>query len=419
MYTRVYDEEGNLIERKGTSSEVDYGTGSWRRVSTDNGRTWTEFEKEFDDDADGRRGTFPVGEDTDQILGAINPPTVPDPVSGCKIGISSTVYIKKGHHVGYFDMCEKGEDNLFCHSYFSFERPNGEIVTRMIKLEDGKEDFDPSNPRDMKFLGTNRISAGDLFRTPDGEFVFFICPTMTLCCKVAGIDVNTFFPSCPNLVCGAMVGHIKWNAEKQDYDITYSNPIMLNDLQSSRGLMEQRLIILKGGRWLIVFRGSNKPYPQWNSRIDPHTPGFKWYTYSDDGGRTFVPPMPWHFDTQEVVYSSATYSKVFRSSKTGELYWIGNIVNPSEILGNYPRYPLQICQIDETYGYLIKDTLREIDTRREGQGSLLELSNFDLLEDRKTKDLQIRLTKINTHEGRRQEDGDWYCEAWEYVVSFD
>ena len=420
MYTRSYDADGNLIERKGTSSEVDYGSGSWSRISRDNGATWTDWVKEFNDDEDGRRGTFQVGDDTDQILGTVGgcEPDIYDPVSGCKIGVSGFTYLLKGHKVGYFAMWDTGEDTLFNHSYFSFRKPNGELITRMIRFEDGKENYDPKNPRDMEFLANNRVAVGPIQKAPDGSFLFTVFPTMTLCCKIAGVDVNRYFPSCPNLTAGMLVAHLSWNKEKEDYDITYSNPIMLSDVQSSRGLMEPHLVFLKSGRWLIMFRGSNKHYSQWNSRIDPRMPGFKWYTVSDDNGMTFSEPAPWHFDTQEVVYSSATFSDVFRSTKTGELYWIGNIVDPTQIFGNYPRYPLQICQIDETYGYLLKDTLREIDTRREHEGSFLELSNFNLLENKETLDLEIRLTKINTHEGVRQEDGDWYCEAWEYVVSF-
>ena len=130
--------------------------------------------------------------------------------------------------------------------------------------------------------------------------------------------------------------------------------------------------------------------------------------------------MPWHFDTREVVYSPASIHAFFRSTKNGRLYWIGNIIDPKllEPSGSNPRWPLQICEVNEEYGYLIKDTLTLIDTRREGDTFWLELSNFNLLEDRETLDLELRLTK----EGQRTVDFDkydWYTEAWKYTIRFE
>jgi len=76
------------------------------------------------------------------------------------------------------------------------------------------------------------------------------------------------------------------------------------------------------------------------------------------------------------------------------------------------------CEINEDHGYLIKDPLTVIDTKREGDGYFLELSNFNLLEDRYSRDLRPRLTKI-CQRMERYEDYDWYSEAWEYIIRFE
>ena len=416
-YSRHYDANGNLVEHKCGSAEVDYLAGAWHRVSTDNGRTWGEWITDLNDSVDGPKGLIPYGEDTDQEIGEISEPGFYDEDSGCMIGFSGLNYIIRGHAVGYFEKWKYGYDYDFTHSYFSFKKPNGETVTRLLRFEDGPEFR--RGPRDMEFLTKNRVGVSSLMRAPDGTLIFFAYPSMRLCCKLEGVDVNRYFPSCPDLVYGLVIGHLKWDPEKEDYEITYSNPIMLSDLQSSRGIGEPQLVFLPSGRWLIVFRGSNKRLTQWNARIDPKTPGFKWYSFSEDNGKTWSVSMPWHFDTQEVVYSSASVCAIFRSSKTGDYYWIGNLCEPSMIYGNEPRHVLNICQIDPTYGHLIKDTLRVIDTRREGQGMETELSNFTLFENRETLDLEIRLSKCNMHDGTCQEMGDWYGEAWEYYISFD
>ncbi|MBO4228853.1 MAG: exo-alpha-sialidase [Clostridia bacterium] len=425
-YTHQYDKSGNLIERKFGSAECDYMSAAWHRVSTDNGKTWGEWITDLNDAEDGRKGMIPYGDDEDQELGEIREPDFYDEDSGCTIGISNINYIIRGHAVGYFEKWKYGCDYDFYHSYFSFRKPNGELVTRLIRFEEGPEYR--SAPRDMEYLKKNRVLIATLdhpdqsspfLRAPDGTLIFLAFPSMRLCCKLAGVDVNRYFPSCPDLVSGLLVGHLKWIPEKEDYEITYSNPIMVSDMQSSRGVAEPVIAFLPSGRWVIAYRGSNKKLTQWNARIDPKTPGFKWFTYSDDCGKTWSVSMPWHFDTQEVVYSSASFSATFRSSKTGDWYWVGNICEPSSIYGNDPRNTLHICQIDPTYGHLIKDTLRVIDTRREGEGPQTELSNFNLFENRETKELEIRLSKCNMHEGTEQIKGDWYGEAWEYYISFE
>lgn len=427
-FNRHYDSDGKLIEERILSSEGDYSSGAWEHVSTDNGRTWSEWTTVYDD-AEKRHGKIKNSAEGDELLGANGYDVlsgdialkVKDEVSGCRVGVSSTFYYLKGHDVGYFDIWEKGEDNMRTHAYFAFMRPDGTKVARMLEFEEGGADFDPENPRNPAFIEKNRAYAEDLQVLPDGDLSFMVYPNMRLACKLAGIDVNAYFPSCPDLMHGLMVARAHWDADKQDYIITYSNPITLGDLQSSRGVMEAKMTVLPSGRQLVVFRGACTMLDVWHTRTTPATPAFKWYSFSDDGGRTFSPAMPWHFDTREVVYSPASIHQFFRSKKNGKLYWIGNVIlNPSIIdtSGSDPRWPLQICQVDEQYGHLIKDTLTEIDTRHEGESYLTELSNFNLLEDRETLELQLRLTKICQFR-EHYDEVEWYSEAWLYNINFD
>ncbi|MBE6598392.1 MAG: hypothetical protein E7638_02995 [Ruminococcaceae bacterium] len=424
-FSRTYCGNGLVKEQKNVTKEVDYFGGYFTRESKDNGKTWSEWETHFsDDNGDVRHGKLENSPEGDELLTfdvTTFPygvrPTLYDPKSGCTVGAGGNWYYLNGHDKGYFAWWEKGEDNVRPHAYFMIRYPDGREVRRLIELEEGGADFDPENPRNPAYVDKNRISAGNMRLLPDGDIAFELYPNMRLCCEMAGVDVNTFFPSCPETQQGWVFVRGHWNAEKQDYDFTYSNPVMLSDLQSSRGIMEPLMADIAGGRKLLVFRGSNMQLDVWKTRISPAAPGFKWYTYSDDGGRTFVPPMPWHFDTREVVYSPASMSTFFRSKKNGKLYWIGNIVDPWLIDGNQPRYPLQICEVDEEHGYLIKDTLTVIETIRDGQTSI-ELSNFVLAENPETLELELRITKCN-FDGKCQEEGYWYSEAWEYYISFE
>ena len=96
---------------------------------------------------------------------------------------------------------------------------------------------------------------------------------------------------------------------------------------------------------------------------------------SEDGGKSFTEPMPWHFDNGEFLYSPASISKLFTNPKTGKHYFIGNITGHTAY-GNFPRFPLNIVEIDENFGTAKKETLTVIDTKRENEPGKIQLSNF-------------------------------------------
>ena len=69
---------------------------------------------------------------------------------------------------------------------------------------------------------------------------------------------------------------------------------------------------------------------------------------------------------------------------------------------------------DDQYGYLIKETLTEIDTRREGETAHIELSNFDVFEDRETGVIEVSLCKGGQYvfDYTKANAG----EAWRYLI---
>ena len=82
---------------------------------------------------------------------------------------------------------------------------------------------------------------------------------------------------------------------------------------------------------------------------------------------------------------------MIRHSVTGRLYWVGNIcAEPPD--GNWPRYPLVIAEVDEKIPALKRSTVTAIDDRQPGQSPKLQFSNFSLLEDRETHNLELLLT---------------------------
>jgi hypothetical protein len=174
------------------------------------------------------------------------------------------------------------------------------------------------------------------------------------------------------------------------------------------------VVELKSSRILLVTRGSNVQNAAWKTRIEEGTPSFKWFAFSDDGGKTFTEAEPWRFNDREVIYSAATISLFARSTKNGKLYWIGNIA-PHTAYGNYPRYPLYIAEVDDKLGILKKETLTVIDTKREGEANEVQLSNFSFIEDRETLNFEICLDKIQQYDKNRP----YFGETWKYEIVLD
>ena len=173
---------------------------------------------------------------------------------------------------------------------------------------------------------------------------------------------------------------------------------------STRGFAEPAVAELKDGRLMMDLRGSNV-------HLDPlRYPGRKWMSLSKDGGKTWSPAADLRYDTGEQFYAPATFAKFIRSSKTGQLYWIGNISRvPPE--GNGPRYPLYIAEVDEEKAALKKSTLTIIDDREPGDTEGVQFSNFSLLENRETKDLEIYLSRLG-----EKPDNVFSANAYKYTL---
>jgi len=405
------DAEGlRRVERREVTAESDFATGICTRESPDNGRTWGEWQDAYADAFE----TLPNG---DERMVYAWQPDVWNPVHRHWVSCGMERIFENGHTDAYRRYWGEGVPSFRDHCYLCVRVPGedgkGGAVTRMlVKYEDGAE-YDPANPRDPMYLTRNQAYFGKLKIMRNGDILFPVGANIASCCRILGLDVGKVFPSCPEIMTGFIVVRGVWDGKC--YRMRYSEPGVISDMQSSRAFCEPELAELTTGRILLVLRGSNFVSLPFRTRISPCAPGFKWYALSDDGGRTFTPAMPWHFDTREVVYSSATISALIRAQKTGRLYWIGNITDPTQTSGNSPRWPLVICEVDEEWGCLRKETLTVIDTKRPGEADVLQLSNFNVLEDRETGDLEIRLTKLGQF-SNTPAVSIYDCETWEYRI---
>ena len=178
----------------------------------------------------------------------------------------------------------------------------------------------------------------------------------------------------------------RWNVQRQEYDWRPEARVDITPEESARGLMEPEVAELKDGRLLVVWRGSTHG---WDGTV-AKLPGRKFFSISNDGGKTLSPPAVWKYHDGSNFFSPSSIHRMIRYSVTGKLYWLGNITDkmPS---GNSPRYPLVIAEVDESTGALNKSSVTAIDDRHEGQGDI-QFSNFSLVEDRESHQLELYLT---------------------------
>jgi hypothetical protein len=391
------------IEQKLISGESDFANGIWQRESPDNGKSWGAWQDVY------QESYQTAGKN--EILRHGFEPTVHHPLYRHRVGCGMERTFLGGHTSAYQTYWKNGENTLRDHCFLLTRLPDGQLMKQLVSYET-HSDYDSEKALSSEYLDRDQAYFGEVIVLQNGDILFPICADIRYCCKILGLNVEEVCPSCPQVTNGLIVVRGKWNASEKRYELSYSRPVVLSDLQSSRGVLEPTLAELPNGRILVVVRGSNVVRPEWNTRIGKTAPGFKWYCYSDDGGKNFTPLLPWHFDTRDVVYSSSTLSTLIRSEKSGKIYWIGNITDPCKTEGNYPRWPLCIGEV-ALDGSLIKDTVTLIDTQREGESELLQLSNFNILQDRETGNLELRLAKLGQFPSRPV----WFCESWSYFIN--
>ena len=379
----------------------DWNEAVMKRTSDDNGHTWSEWVEE-------PKQAQTKGEFT-QSGGAFQTGSVTsDPLSGQLVKPVFHRIFKGSPQIALKEIW-KGNRLFWDHGFYQLSGDDGKTwgVPHQLKYEEGP-DFDASDWGKEEFLSTNEMYIGNSIVLKNGSLL--ICATVPVPYRDEEDEKNpSIFPN--NYREGCVAGAIcfigRWNPQNMDYDWKKSKPVFLPRHLSTRGLTELDISELTNGNLLLIMRGSN-------AGLDiAKSPGRKWFSVSHDGGFSWDNVTDMKYDDGEQFFSSATISKTIRSSKTGKLYWVGNINNiPPK--GNSPRYPLQIVEIDEQGPSFIKKSITVIDDRDPTHDSeFLQLSNFSLLEDRETKNLEIYLTRLGENGGA---EDTWTANSYKYTL---
>jgi hypothetical protein len=275
------------------------------------------------------------------------------------------------------------------HTYYHISRDCGLTWSslKQLRYEEG-QDFDADNPLKPGYLKKNQGTPTDIIRHSNG--------TVLICAGHVNAPDDPDNDKRPEKA-GAMCYIGRWNNSNNDYDWIAGNRISGSPKITSRGMAEPVIAELKDGRVLMLLRGSDTP----------QTPGRRWYAVSSDGGMTFGDIRELKYDDGSSFYTPSTMCGLIRHSVTGRLYYIGNI-SPMPPRGNWPRYPLIIAQVEERSPALRRNTVTVIDDRRPGQSDQIQFSNFSLLENRETHELELLITLYGEHPGEHWATADCY-----------
>ena len=370
----------------------DWTEGHRVRTSEDNGRTWSDWELLHEE--------WPEKDGCSKEEGPFA--WCYDPVSESNVQfVFQRITIGKGNEA-IQKMWETGMQTLYDHNFWQVSEDDGRTWGALHQLRyDEGACYDPEDWGNEDYLRTNQMYGGyAAVATRKGTIVYPAC----------GVPMEITDRGEKETVGGVRCFIGTWNPVEKTYDWEVSERIYVPHRVSGRGLQEPVIAELSDGRLLLVMRGSNVVFPpNWEGTVE--NGGHKWMSVSEDGGRTWSAVTDLRYETGEPFYSPAAFAKLLRHSRTGKLYWFGNI-SPTPTQGNSPRYPLYIAEVEETIPALKKSTLTVIDDRDpQSDTEQVQFSNFSVFENRETGEIELVLTRYG-------ERADWrMADAYRYTIT--
>ena len=260
-------------------------------------------------------------------------------------------------------------------------------------IHEGAE-FNARHPLPGVHTGRNCLMLGDVASVPialkDG--------TILLPAIVTRVDADgkLYNPTGGYTYTDALVLQGRWAGKQLVWRA--GEPIQGDPERVTRGMDEPTIETLADGRLILVLRGSNDKKPD--------LPGYRWVSYSSDGGLRWTKPQPWTYENDEPFFSPSACSHLVRHSN-GKLYWLGHIsaTNPR---GNRPRYPLYMGEVNQATGRLVRDSLVKVDDRRPGEDEILMIYSVYGREDRQTHEMAVHASRLFLAKGNFNGDAVLY-----------
>jgi hypothetical protein len=338
--------------------KVYYHPRIWRRFSPDNGRTWTDGPDQAAEHAerlDGRQRNV-------SLHGL-------DKRRNVLVSLFGTYDVDAEQEM--FALGNKRRRTYMLWYELSFD--SGKTWTAVKQVVDNRLGYDETHWGPGLTYGVSG-AATDLSAPVwlgDGSILFGLCIT------------NVLLPGSPEKSgFGVIYLRGRWNSEGTDMTWTFGAPIILTQAQSPVGCCEPAPAALGGERLFNVMRC------QGDEKLG--IPSTRYSTYSTDGGTTWTAPEPLRYDDGSTVWSPASLSSFFHSSRTGRWYWLANIL-PGPVYGQMPRYPLCLAEFDPDRRCLLKNSVQVIQDRPLDMPEQVRYTNWGFYEERGSGDLIMTL----------------------------
>ncbi len=200
----------------------------------------------------------------------------------------------------------------------------------------------------------------------------------------------------------------RWREDLTNIDWELSNPLSAPEYLALN-LCEPTVASIDDKTLMMVMRATSGPRQA--------LPGVKFFSLSRDSGQHWGPVVPLTYPDGSYVHSPASYPELFRSSRTGRVYLIANILDrPCKMCD--PRHPLCIAEISPKYFWVLPKTVAAIETRKPNQHAYVRFSNWASYEDRQNGHRVLFMTesRIDSLFDGLVQDGDVSPHAWRYEI---
>lgn len=349
---------------------------SYRRVSDDNGRTWSIHGPAFSADVSKAEGTERT-----------SPRHLLDPGNGLLVAFYSDWLIKTAEPQFISDTTDKSY-----RVHYEISRDEGRTWEPGRQVVHRGGGYDEIRWLPGITYGQNGAYAesGIPCVLEDG--------TIVLGLVIAPVD------AAGKLIrpCGGYwyeVGFLRgrWNHGLTALEWEMGEPLRVTTGMSSVGCCEPDLLVLGRNRLFTTMRCQGNPaLGLYSSRVG---------SLSEDGGLTWMAPKLLAYDDGSPVRVPASYSGFLRSPRTGKAYWFANILD-FPVYAQYPRYPLTMAEFDEERLCIVKSSVRVIQGLPEGAPACTNLrpasdeecgrqyTNFGCYLDRETDEFALIMPEM-------------------------